>query len=201
MEEDSEYKKLPIEERCIHKLWKARLHGYDEAIKIFREIDDEKSLAWNKFVGIIKKIVIDPHALAQERALEATLIFVENCSFATKIVGEVMAGIVLKCIAAQKAKTKDLAVQVALMFIEIDKQDNVIEELIKGMEHKNPKIVAACTACITQSLKEFGNKVIGIKPLIKHIPVLLSDRDKGVRSEGKILTVEMYRYVFFNYNI
>lgn len=50
MEEDTEYKKLPIDERCVHKLWKARVDGYEEAAKLFRTIDDEKSPEWNKYL-------------------------------------------------------------------------------------------------------------------------------------------------------
>lgn len=194
MEEDTEFKKLAVDERCVHKLWKARLHGYEEAIKIFSEIDDEKSPEWNKFSGLIKKFVIDSHAMAQERGLEATLIYVENCCHAGKIVGDVMSGIVLKCIAAPKTKTKELATQVALMFIEIEKQDAALEELVKGMEQKNPKIVAASTATVTLALKKFGSKVITLKPLIKQIPMLLGDRDKNVRDEGKLLVIEIFRY-------
>lgn len=195
MEEDTEFRKLVIEERCVHKLWKARLHGYEEAIKIFSEIDDEKSPEWNKFHGLIKKFVTDSHAMAQERGLEATLIYVENCGHAGKVASDVMSGIVSKCIAAPKAKTKDLATQVALMFIEIEKQDIALEELVKGMEQKNPKIVAGSTAIVTLALKKFGNKVITLKPLIKQIPVLLGDRDKNVREEGKLMIVEIFRYL------
>ena len=193
MEEDTEYKKLPVDERCVHKLWKARLNGYDELMKIFREIDDEKSNEWNKYINLIKNLPKDSHAMAQERGLEATLIFLENCAFAGKVAGDVLGGVVQKCIAAQKTKTKELAAQVALMFVEIDKQDVFIEELLKGMEHKNPKIVAACTATVTQALREFGHKIIGVKPFIKQILTLLSDRDKTVRTEGKNMTVEIYR--------
>lgn len=61
--------------------------------------------------------------------------------------------IVSKCIGATKAKIKDLAVQICLMYIEIEKQDIVVEELIKGTEHKNPKISAACVSALTQGLK------------------------------------------------
>lgn len=194
MEEDTEFKKLPVDERCLHKLWKARVDGYDEATKIFREIDDEKSNEWNRFSNIIKKMVVDSHAMAQEKGLEATLLYVENCGNAGKSVGDVMPGIVSKCVAAQKTKTKEIAVQIILMYIEIEKQEIVIEELIKGMEHKNPKIIAACTAALTLALREFGHKVIGVKPIIKKITQLLSDRDKTVRDEGKLLAIEIYRY-------
>ncbi|XP_037896090.1 protein mini spindles isoform X4 [Glossina fuscipes] len=195
MAEDTEYKKLPVEDRCVHKLWKARVDGYEEAAKIFREIDDEKSPEWMKFTGLIKKMIVDSNAVAQERGLEAALIFVENCGHAGKTVGDVMSGIVQKCIAAQKAKTKDLSVQITLMYVEIEKQEAVTEELIKGMDHKNPKIVAACVAATSLALKEFGSKVIGVKPLIKKLAPLMSDRDKTVRDEGKQLAIEIYRWI------
>lgn len=195
MEEETEFKKLPIEERCVHKLWKARLNGYEESIKIFREIDDEKSPEWNKFIGLIKKFVIDSHAMCQERGLEATLIFVENCANATRIVGDVVSGIIAKSIAASKTKTRELSVQVILLFIEIEKQEAVVEELIKGMDQKNPKIVAACTSTICEALKEFGSKIISLKPVVKKLATLLSDRDKTVRDEGKRLAVEIYRWI------
>uniref|UniRef100_A0A182N2B9 XMAP215/Dis1/CLASP TOG domain-containing protein n=1 Tax=Anopheles dirus TaxID=7168 RepID=A0A182N2B9_9DIPT len=55
LEEDTEYKKLPIDERCVYELWKARVDGYEEAAKLFRTIDDEKSPEWNKYLGLIKK--------------------------------------------------------------------------------------------------------------------------------------------------
>ncbi|GBP43034.1 Protein mini spindles [Eumeta japonica] len=127
--------------------------------------------------------------------LEAALVFVENCGHAGKTVGEVMSGIVAKCIAAPKTKTKDLALQVTLMYVEIEKHDIVQEELMKGMEQKNPKVVSACIQALNTALKQFGNKVIGIKPMVKKIPVLLSDRDKTVRDEMKALVVEMYRWI------
>ncbi|XP_017091916.2 protein mini spindles isoform X2 [Drosophila bipectinata] len=195
MTEDTEYKKLPVEERCVHKLWKARVDGYEEAAKIFRELDDEKSPEWSKFAGLIKKMVVDSNAMAQEKGLEAALIFVENSGLAGRTVGDVMTGIVQKCIAAPKTKTKELSVQVTLMYVEIEKQDAVVEELVKGMEAKNPKIVSACVAATTQALRDFGNKVISVKPLIKKLAPLMSDRDKAVRDEGKQLAVEIYRWI------
>lgn len=195
MEEDLEYKKLPVDERCIHKLWKARVDGYEEAAKIFRTIDDEKSPEWNKFVGLIKKFVVDSNALAQEKGLEAALIFAENCGFANKTVGDVISGIVTKCLGAPKAKTKDLGMQVALMYVEIEKHDAVIDELVKGFDQKNPKIVSACVSTVLLALREFGAKVINVKPLVKKIPTLLADRDKTVRDEAKQLTIEIFRWI------
>lgn len=195
MDDETEFKKLPVDERCVHKLWKARVDGYEEAAKIFRAIDDEKSPEWNKFLGLIKKFVVDSNALAQERGLEAALIFVENCGHAGKTVGDVMNGIVTKCLGAPKAKTKDLGMQVALMYVEIEKHDAVIEELIKGFDQKNPKIVSTCVTTVLTALREFGSKVVNVKPLVKKIPQLLSDRDKTVRDESKQLTIEIFRWI------
>lgn len=195
MEDDTEYVKLPVEERCVHKLWKARVHGYEEAAKVFRQIDDEKSPEFIKFSGLVQKFVVDSNAVAQEKGLEAVLAYIENCAASGKIVREIMSKVIAKCIAAQKAKTRELAVQITLMYIEIEKYEAVQEEILKGMEHKNPKIVAACVSAITQALREFGPKVVNIKPLIKKFPVLLEDRDKGVREEGKIMVIEIYRWI------
>jgi hypothetical protein len=38
MDEDTEYLKLPLEERMVHKLWKARVSGYEEAKKLFGQV-------------------------------------------------------------------------------------------------------------------------------------------------------------------
>lgn len=70
-----------------------------------------------------------------------------------RTVGEVMPIIVTKCIGATKAKIKDSAIQISLMYVEIEKQDHVLEELLKGAEHKNPKIAAACVSAIAQALR------------------------------------------------
>lgn len=146
-------------------------------------------------MGFIKKFVVDSNAVAQEKGLEAALAFVENATVAGKIVAEVMNGIVSKCIAAPKAKTKELAVQITLMYIEIERHEMVQDELLKGTEAKNPKIVSACIAALTLALKEFGPKVINMKSLMKKMANFLEDRDKTVREEGKAMVVEMYRWM------
>ncbi|CAH0561278.1 unnamed protein product [Brassicogethes aeneus] len=193
--EDEEYKKLPVDEKCVHKLWKARVCGYEEVTTLFRQIDDEKSPEFSKYLGLVKKFVIDSNAMGQEKGLEATLAYVENYALAGKTVSEVMSGIVTKCIAAPRTKTRELALQVTLMYIEIEKQEAVMEELVKGMEQKNPKIVAACIQAATTALREFGSKIIQVKPLVKKITTLFADRDKSVRDEARQMVIEMYRWI------
>ena len=48
MEDENEYLKLPVEERCVHKLWKARVSGYEEAFKLFTRFDADDANSWKK---------------------------------------------------------------------------------------------------------------------------------------------------------
>ena len=85
MGDESEWKKLPTEEKCEHKNWKARLEGYEEACKLFRLASlDSKSNAYMTYLGLVKKFVIDTNQVAQDKGLEAVLAFVENVSIANK---------------------------------------------------------------------------------------------------------------------
>lgn len=58
--------------------------GYEEATKLFKRIDDEKSSEYLKYAGLVKKFVTESNALAQEKAVEAALAFVENAAVAGK---------------------------------------------------------------------------------------------------------------------
>ena len=58
--------------------------GYEELIKLFKKIDDEKSRQFDPYVGMFKKFVVDSNVMAQEKALEATLSFVEFAAAAPK---------------------------------------------------------------------------------------------------------------------
>ena len=80
------------------------------------------------------------------------------------------------------------------MFVEIEQQEKVIEELIKGLAQKNPKVVAGCVTNLKNCLHSFGAKVIKVSPLLKAVVPLLDHRDKVVREEGKQLIIESYRY-------
>lgn len=68
----------------IFQVWKARLHGYEEAGKLFRQITDEKSPEFGKYLGLVKKFVVDSNAVAQEKGLEAVLAYVENYALSGK---------------------------------------------------------------------------------------------------------------------
>lgn len=195
MGDDSEWMKLPIDQKCEHKLWKARLNGYEEALKLFEKIEDEKSPEWSKYLGLVKKFVTDSNAVAQLKGLEAALAYVENAHVAGKTSGEVVSGVVNKVFNQPKAKAKELGIDICLMFIEIEKGEIVQEELLKGLDNKNPKIIVACIETLRRALSEFGSKIISLKPIIKVLPKLFESREKAVRDEAKLLAVEIYRWI------
>lgn len=195
MGDDTEYLKLSVEDRCQHKLWKARLSGYEDAAKLFGSATDPKSPEFQKFLPLIKNFVTDSNAVSQEKGLAAVLSFVENAHLANRVCSDVLAGLVAKCIAAPKQKTRELAQDIIYMYVEIEKQEVVGEELVKALDNKNPKIVSGCVVTLRECLRLFGARVIAVKPLFKALPKLLEDRDKTVREESKLLTVELYRWI------
>ncbi|XP_028811983.1 cytoskeleton-associated protein 5-like isoform X2 [Denticeps clupeoides] len=195
MGDDCEWKKLPVDQQCDHKVWKARLNGYEEAVRLFQRITDEKSPEWGKYQGLIKKFVTDSNAVAQLKGLEAAMIYVENAHVASRTVGEVVSGVVCKVFNQPKAKAKELGTDICLMYVEIEKGEAVQEELIKGLENKNPKITLACVETIRKALSEFGSKIIALKPVVKVLPKLFESRDKAIRDEAKLLAIEVYRWI------
>lgn len=49
-------------------------------MKLYKRIDDESSNEFNKYLGMLKKFVIDNNAVAQDKGLEAVLAFLEAAS-------------------------------------------------------------------------------------------------------------------------
>ncbi|XP_038561241.1 cytoskeleton-associated protein 5 isoform X4 [Micropterus salmoides] len=195
MGDDSEWMKLPIDQKCEHKVWKARLNGYEEALKLFQRIGDEKSPEWGKYLGLIKKFVTDSNAVAQLKGLEAALAFIENAHVAGKTTGEVVSGVVTKVFNQPKARAKELGMDICLMYIEIEKAEVVQDELLKGLDNKNPKIVVVCIETLRKALSEFGSKIVPLKPVVKVLPKQFESREKAVRDEAKLLAVEIYKWI------
>ncbi|XP_012775939.2 cytoskeleton-associated protein 5 isoform X1 [Maylandia zebra] len=195
MGDESEWMKLPIDQKCEHKIWKARLNGYEEALKLFQKIEDEKSPEWGKYLGLIKKFVTDSNAVAQLKGLEAALAFIENAHFAGKTTGEVVSGVVTKVFNQPKARAKELGMDICFMYIEIEKAEVVQDELLKGLDNKNPKIVVACIETLRKALSEFGSKIVTLKPVVKILPKQFESREKAVRDEAKLLAVEIYKWI------
>jgi len=67
--------------------------------------------------------------------------------------GEVASGVVNKVFNQPKARAKELGLDICLMYIEIEKGEAVQEELLKGLDNKNPKIIVACIETLRKALR------------------------------------------------
>ena len=63
-----------------------------------------------------------------------------------------VSGIVMKCFNG-KPKNKELGIQLTMLCIEADKPEQAQEELLKGFENKQPKIINASVEAFTKSLR------------------------------------------------
>ena len=61
-DDESEYLKLPVEDRCVHKIWKARVSGYEEAVKLFAKWDGDDG-NWKKVKTTLYNINITAQIL------------------------------------------------------------------------------------------------------------------------------------------
>lgn len=52
-----------------------------------------------------------------------------------------------------KARAKELGMEICLMYVEMEKGEVVQEELIKGLDNKNPKIVVTCVETLRKALR------------------------------------------------
>lgn len=77
----------------------------------------------------------------------------------------------------------------------MDKADPVIEEMIPGLSHKTPKVIAATLAGLRAIYHNFGCKIVDPKPVLKALPKVFGHADKNVRAEAQNLTVELYRWL------
>lgn len=64
-----------------------------------------------------------------------------------------MSGVVTKVFNQPKARAKELGTDICLMYIEIEKAEVVQDELLKGLDNKNPKIVVACIETLRKTLR------------------------------------------------
>ena len=192
---EEDFSSLSIEERIAHKNWKARASGYEELAKKFR-ILEEDSPEYTQYSYDIKKYVTDTNAPAQEKGLDATAAFLEFANVATsgKCVAEIMQGITAKCFNS-RPKTKELGLQTCLLCVEVEQQEAVVDELIKGFSNKTPKIVIGCIAATTLIVSNFGPHVLPVKIILKGLGGPFAHNDKNIRNEARNLSIELCKWL------
>eukprot|EP01119_Soliformovum_irregulare_P020081 TRINITY_DN6464_c0_g2_i3.p1 TRINITY_DN6464_c0_g2~~TRINITY_DN6464_c0_g2_i3.p1 ORF type:complete len:1712 (-),score=696.34 TRINITY_DN6464_c0_g2_i3:1217-6352(-) len=186
----------PLSERVTHKVWKVRLAAYEELEKIFN-VAEEGDPKFNEYGSIWKKVVADSNAAAQEKGLDACLAYLKATTpkDAAKQAGILGDPLVEKCL-SQREKTKAKAVEIFLLFTELETPLPIIESIIKvGCAHKVPKVRQASIAALKDIVKTFGTKPLPVKTILPALAGMFDHPDGAIRDEAAALTVELYRWL------
>lgn len=201
---EEEYELLPLDERLQHKLWKARVHGYNELIKIVENNpsdDTIKSIIKNS--EKLKKMVTDSNVVAQETGVKFLNLLLKNLGTDTCMSTRdvVVPGIVEKCLTSSRQGTKSEAIESLLLYVELDTPDGVIELMIPSLSAKLPKLVSAAIKAINEIYLQFGCPIVDPKLILSQIPKLFGHADKNVRTEASNLSVTIRSYLGENFDM
>lgn len=199
-EVEEDFSKLPLPDRFAHKNWKVRKEGYEDAAKQFALTPDESDPIFRTFVldsGLWKAAAGDSNVAAQQEGLGALCAFLKygGREAASRSRGAAIQPIYEKGLAATRPGAKANALEALLLYVEVDKPDLVIEELLPALSNKQPKVIAASLAAITAIFHNFGVKCVDPKPVLKQLPKIFGHADKNVRAEGQNLAAELYRWL------
>ncbi|KAG9290927.1 hypothetical protein G9A89_011077 [Geosiphon pyriformis] len=192
---EEDFSSLPLTERITHKIWKVRVGAYEELTKKFSKADPSNDDEFRPFDGFMKNIATDANAVAQETGLTTLLAFVENAPNPTRSRGSVIPAVVDKSFGSARAGTKNKAVELILLYIEVDTPDPVVEDVLIGLNAKQPKLVATTVFALKEIIRLYGAKTVTCKPILKALPKVFNHTDKNVRSEGTNLVIELYKWL------
>ncbi|KAL1591733.1 hypothetical protein SLS60_011732 [Paraconiothyrium brasiliense] len=199
-EAEEDFSKLPLPDRFVHKNWKVRKEGYEAATKEFDLAASESDPVVRQFIqdaSIWKGVVGDSNVAAQQEGLKALCSFLQisgaaGCQRTRQIT---IATIAEKGLPSTRPAAKQNALEALMLYIETDKPDPVIEELLPILSHKVPKTIAATLDALTQIYHAYGCKTVEPKPVLKILPKIYGHADKNVRAKAQELTVEFYRWL------
>ncbi|KAJ3669122.1 hypothetical protein LUZ60_011072 [Juncus effusus] len=190
-----EAKKLPWEDRLLHKNWKVRNDANIDLASLCDGIMDPKDPRLKEFAPLFRKTVADSNAPVQEKALDALLAFLKAADADMSRYGkEVCDSIVAKCLTG-RPKTVEKAQQAFLLWIELEATEVFLEAMEKAIKAKVAKAVVPAIDVMFQALSEFGAKVVPPKKLLKMLPELFDHQDQNVRASSKGLTLELCRWI------
>ncbi|XP_068640507.1 protein MOR1-like isoform X2 [Aristolochia californica] len=190
-----EAKKLPWEERLLHKNWKVRNDANIDLAVLLDSITDPKDPRLRDFGPIFKKTVADSNAPVQEKALDALIAFLRAADAdAGRYAKEVCDAIVAKCLTG-RPKTVEKAQSAFLLWVELETTDVFLDTMEKAIKNKVAKAVVPAIDLMFQALSDFGAKVVPPKRILKMLPELFDHQDQNVRASSKGLTLELCRWI------
>lgn len=203
MADEQDFSQLPVEEKIAHKVWKARLDGYNTLIGDFSVSRNQNDLCFSQFnqrPETFKSIVTDSNVVAQETGIVALCGFLEHGGNAQNAAKLKNAGVITalceKGLSSSRAGTKTKSAEAILLFVEIlNGADSVVEQIVPFFDHRLPKLVAGCVNAVFQIVESYGCNLATPKHIIPTLSKLFGHADKNVRAETTKLTVEIYKWM------
>ncbi|KAF8268872.1 ARM repeat-containing protein [Lactarius quietus] len=198
--QEEDFSTLSIDERLAHKNWKARVSAYETLVKTFQLTASETDPAFKPYIShpdLLKKIVTDSNAVAQEKGVECVVAFVKFAGEnAARTRDAVVPALVDKCFGSTRAGTKNQAIELALQYVEVENGGaGVVDNVLPGLSAKQPKAVAGTITVLKEIVRLFGTQVTPPAPILKAMPKIFGHSDKTVRSEGGNLAHALYQYL------
>ncbi|KDQ33264.1 hypothetical protein PLEOSDRAFT_1091403 [Pleurotus ostreatus PC15] len=198
--QEEDFSSIPIGDRITHKNWKARVHAYESLIKTFQTTASDTDPAFKPYINnsdLLKKIVTDSNAVAQEKGVECVVNLVRFAGeTAAKTRDTVVPALVDKSFGSARAGTKAQAVELVLQYVEIENVGTgVVNDILPGLGAKQPKVVATTVVALKEIVRLFGIQVTPPAPILKALPKIFGHSDKTVRSEGTQLTHALYQWM------
>ncbi|KAH7889726.1 hypothetical protein F5I97DRAFT_1924243 [Phlebopus sp. FC_14] len=198
--QEEDFSSLPISERLGHKNWKARVNGYEALTKTFQTSASDSDPVFKPYINnsdLLKKIVADSNAVAQEKGVECLVSLVKFAGeTAAKTREAVLPSLVDKCLGSARAATKNQAIELILQYVEVENSGAAcVADILPGLVAKQPKTVAACVFALKEVVRVFGVQVTPSAPVLKVLPKVFAHADKNVRAESTQLAHTLYRYI------
>ncbi|KAI8000506.1 Protein MOR1 [Camellia lanceoleosa] len=190
-----EAKKLPWEDRLMHKNWKVRNDANIDLSSVCDSIINPKDHRLREFGPFFRKTVADSNAPVQEKALDALIAYLKAADADVgRYAKEVCDAIVAKCLMG-RPKTIEKAQMVFMLWVELEAVDVFLDAMEKAIKNKVAKAVVPAIDVMFQALSEFGSKILPPKRILKMLPELFDHQDQHVRASSKGLTLELCRWI------
>ncbi|CAD8158908.1 unnamed protein product [Paramecium octaurelia] len=180
--QQSEKVDLPLKQRIKSKVWKVRLQAYEELVND-EEVDCECVLS----------IIQDIHIQCQEKALQIAQKYFENHNQIESSQQKEIIKVLLEKVLTQQ-KLKPLGYSVANQLFPTCKSA-IFEIIIQQLMHKNPKVVQATIALLTELLQQFGlKKLENLKPFFPVMSKLTEAQQSTVKADAVAFYKEVTKW-------
>ncbi|CCD23970.1 Stu2p NDAI_0C03100 [Naumovozyma dairenensis CBS 421] len=217
--DEDNYSELPLLERLQHKVWKARLNGYQELKTTLLNYDNiernpnkdpELTTFWRD-PSLFNKFITDSNVVAQENAilaLEALILtfkpYTSTKHATTALLPTWIPSLVEKGMSSNRATTKNKSLECIMLLASLDTSISLTLELILTIFNNNstpkkiqpPKLLVGALICISELIKSYGLINVQIQTMLPQLVTplitLANHADKNVRAETLNLIVNIF---------